>query len=237
MRDRRRMEVRFAGDKDKCMLLLIDNYDSFVHNLARYVEELGVDTQVVRNDALTVEQIAERKPQAIILSPGPCTPSEAGVSVDVVCTLGPRIPLLGVCLGHQAIGQALGGRIVRAPAPMHGMTSEIHHDGAGLFAECPQPLRATRYHSLVVDETTLPKELQVTARSSEGLIMGLQHRDWPVFGVQFHPESILTILANFLRLAGWSLGQSIPTGDLPQAMPEGEDFFRTPIAPDAQRPL
>ncbi|MCA9088070.1 MAG: aminodeoxychorismate/anthranilate synthase component II [Planctomycetaceae bacterium] len=224
------------------MLLLIDNYDSFVHNLARYVEELGVDTQVVRNDAFTVEQIAERKPQAIILSPGPCTPNEAGVSVDAVRSLGPHIPLLGVCLGHQAIGQALGARIVRAPAPMHGMTSEIHHNGAGLFAACPQPLMATRYHSLIVDEATLPTELQVTARSPEGLIMGLQHRDWPVFGVQFHPESILTqqghlILANFLRLAGWSLGESFPTGDLPDALPEGEDFFRAPIAPDAHRPL
>lgn len=189
------------------MILLIDNYDSFVHNLARYLVELGVETEVVRNDALSVAQIAARAPQAIVISPGPCTPLEAGVSLDVVRRFGPTIPLLGVCLGHQAIAMALGGRVVRAPEPIHGRTSLVHHESTPLFAGLPNPFRATRYHSLIVERETLPAELIPTAATADGLIMALEHATWPVYGVQFHPESILTegghrLLANFLGLAG-----------------------------------
>jgi anthranilate synthase/aminodeoxychorismate synthase-like glutamine amidotransferase len=189
------------------MILLIDNYDSFVHNLARYLVELGVETEVVRNDALTIEQIAARAPQAIVISPGPCTPVEAGVSLEVVRRLGPTIPLLGVCLGHQAIGMALGGRVIRAPQPVHGRTSLVHHAGTPLFTGLPNPFRATRYHSLIVERESLPAELIPVAATADGLIMALEHVTWPVYGVQFHPESILTecghqLLANFLHLAG-----------------------------------
>lgn len=174
------------------MIVLIDNHDSFVHNLARYVRELGWETAVVRCDAVTVEEVAGMDPSHIVVSPGPCTPDEAGVSVEVVRRLGPRVPLLGVCLGHQCIGRAFGGRVVRARRPMHGKASLIAHDGEGIFAGLPDPLRATRYHSLVVESETLPAELVVTARSAEGEIMALRHRDHPVAGVQFHPESVLT---------------------------------------------
>jgi anthranilate synthase/aminodeoxychorismate synthase-like glutamine amidotransferase len=189
------------------MILLIDNYDSFVHNLARYFEELGCETDVARNDAITVDEIRRRKPQAIVLSPGPCTPREAGICGKLVRDLGPTTPILGVCLGHQAIVDALGGRIIRAPQPVHGRTSLISHGGERLFAGLPNPLRATRYHSLIADDSLLPRVLRVTARSEEGLIMALEHDTWPVFGVQFHPESVLTqsghqLLANFLTLAG-----------------------------------
>jgi anthranilate synthase/aminodeoxychorismate synthase-like glutamine amidotransferase len=189
------------------MLLLLDNYDSFVHNLARYCAELGCETEVVRSDAVTVDEVRDRAPQAIIISPGPCTPREAGVSTEVVRELGATIPILGVCLGHQAIAAALGGNIIRGPEPVHGRTSAIKHDGTSLFAGLPQPLRATRYHSLIVEEASLPAELRVTARSADELIMALEHVRWPVFGVQFHPESVLTdsgheLLANFLRRAG-----------------------------------
>jgi para-aminobenzoate synthetase component II len=186
------------------VVLLIDNYDSFVHNLARYVRELGRPTTVVRNDALTVEDAAAMGPSHIIVSPGPGTPDDAGVSLALIARLGGTVPILGVCLGHQAIGQAYGGRVVRARRPMHGKTSAIHHDGEGVFRGLPQPLRATRYHSLVVAPEDLPGELVITARSEEGEIMGLRHRRHPVVGVQFHPEAVLTehghdLLAAFLE--------------------------------------
>lgn len=189
------------------MLLLIDNYDSFVYNLARYLIELGYETRVVRNDAVTVEDVRRISPAAIVISPGPCTPLEAGISCELIRGLGATIPTLGVCLGHQAIAEALGGRVVRAAEPVHGRTSQVFHDGQQLFVGLPQPFRATRYHSLVVDEATLPSELVVTARTDDGIPMALSHRHWPLFGVQFHPESVLTqsgrlLLANFLKLAG-----------------------------------
>lgn len=189
------------------MILLIDNYDSFVFNLARYVAELGVETHVVRNDAITVSEIRGLQPAGIILSPGPCTPREAGISLAVVRELGPEIPLLGVCLGHQAIGEACGGIVERAPEPVHGRTSRIRHQQTGVFAGLPNPLRVTRYHSLIVAAAKLPAELEAVAWTDEGLIMGLAHTLWPVYGVQFHPESILSeaghaLLANFLRIAG-----------------------------------
>ncbi|HZN35422.1 MAG TPA: aminodeoxychorismate/anthranilate synthase component II [Pirellulaceae bacterium] len=206
------------------MLLLIDNYDSFVHNLARYLRRLGCETQVVRNDALTPDQIARLRPAAIVLSPGPCTPNEAGHSLEIVKQLAGTIPMLGVCLGHQTIGSALGARIVRAPAPMHGRTSQVEHGGEGLFADLPSPLTVGRYHSLVVDRQTLPDELVVTAQTADGVVMALAHTRWPVFGVQFHPESILTeggytILANFLRLAGIAELAELPRmeSELPRA--------------------
>jgi len=187
------------------MILLIDNYDSFVHNLARYVGELGRERRVVRNDAITIDGILAAGPEAIIISPGPCTPNEAGISLDVVRRLGARTPLLGVCLGHQCIGQVYGGTVRRAERPVHGKTSLIHHDGKRLFEGLPNPLEAARYHSLIVE---LPEdgELEVTATSESGEIMALAHRRHPVFGVQFHPESVLTghghaQLANFFRFA------------------------------------
>jgi anthranilate synthase/aminodeoxychorismate synthase-like glutamine amidotransferase len=189
------------------MLLLIDNYDSFVHNLARYFVELGCESRVVRNDAVSVSEIRDMAPSAIIISPGPCTPAEAGISVDLIRTLGDSIPMLGVCLGHQAIAAALGGQIIRAREPVHGRTSWIRHSAKELFEALPNPLRATRYHSLIIDESTLPKELVVTARTDDGVPMAVAHRSQPVFGVQFHPESVLTqcgrtLLGNFLRMAG-----------------------------------
>lgn len=188
------------------MILLIDNYDSFVYNLARYLEELNCETLVLRND-VSIEDVASHDPAAIVISPGPCSPSAAGVSVELVRQLGSTIPILGVCLGHQAIAAAFGGRIVRAPQPIHGQTSSIQHSAQGLFAGLPQPLQATRYHSLIVDESTLPSELEVTARTSDGIPMALQHQMLPVMGVQFHPESILTdsghrLLWNFLQISG-----------------------------------
>jgi len=199
-------------------ILLIDNYDSFVFNLARYLRELGVATQVVRNDAVTVAEITRLAPAAIVISPGPCTPREAGISLEVVRQLGGRIPLLGVCLGHQAIAEGLGGRVVRAAEPVHGRTTLIEHSGTGLFADLPNPLRAGRYHSLIAEPSSLPDELLVTARTAEGVIMAFAHRDQPLWGVQFHPESILTegghrLLANFLGLAGLKPGP-LPPGDL-----------------------
>ena len=188
-------------------MLLIDNYDSFVYNLARYLAEMGCQTRVVRNDMLSLEDVREVRPRAIVISPGPCTPNDAGISMQIVRELSSAIPTLGVCLGHQAIAAALGGRIVRAPEPVHGRTSMVRHDGRGVFADLPNPLRATRYHSLIVDEPSLPHELEITARTADGIPMALQHREWPLYGVQFHPESILTegghrILRNFLKLAG-----------------------------------
>jgi anthranilate synthase component II len=198
------------------MILLIDNYDSFVHNLARYLRRLGQETLAVRNDALTPAQIAAMQPAAIVLSPGPCTPYEAGSSLAIVKEFSGRIPLLGVCLGHQTIGAAFGAKIVRAPQPMHGRASLIEHNGRGIFAGLGNPLLVGRYHSLVVDPGTLPSELEVTAQLADGVVMALAHRRWPVFGVQFHPESILTeggyaILDNFLNLAGIARPANLPT--------------------------
>jgi anthranilate synthase component 2/para-aminobenzoate synthetase component 2 len=187
------------------MILLIDNYDSFVYNLARYVGELGRQRRVVRNDAITIDEIAALHPEAIIISPGPCTPDEAGISLAVVRRFAAEIPILGVCLGHQCIGQVFGGRVVRARRPVHGQTSLINHKGRHLFEGLPNPFAAARYHSLIVE---LPQatELEVSALSDAGEIMAVTHRRWPVFGVQFHPESVLTEcghaqLANFFRLA------------------------------------
>ena len=174
------------------MILLIDNYDSFVHNLARYVRELGGTPVVRRNDALTLEAIARLAPTHILISPGPCSPAQAGISTSVVRRFGATTPILGVCLGHQAIGAAYGARIVRAAVPVHGKVSSIHHDGTGLFAGLPSPFQATRYHSLVVERSSLPAALRVTATSDDGEIMALAHREHPVVGVQFHPESALT---------------------------------------------
>ena len=191
------------------MLLMIDNYDSFTFNLVQYLQVLGAEVRVERNDALAVADIARLAPERIVISPGPCTPDEAGVSLDVVREFGARIPILGVCLGHQAIGQAYGGRVVRAGRIMHGKTSAIRHRGEGVFAGLPDGYEATRYHSLVVEQATLPDCLEVTAwteHADGGIeeIMGLRHREHPVQGVQFHPESILTehghaLLENFLR--------------------------------------
>ncbi len=185
------------------MILLIDNYDSFTFNLVHYLGEIGARTKVVRNDALSVSDAMAMEPEAIVLSPGPCTPTEAGICVDLIRAAAGRLPVFGVCLGHQSIGQAFGARIVRAPELMHGKTSPILHEGEGVFATLPSPFEATRYHSLIVEEDSLPEELIVTARSEDGLIMGLRHREHEIHGVQFHPESIAShhghdILRNFL---------------------------------------
>lgn len=188
------------------MILLLDNYDSFVFNLARYLEELGEEVEVVRNDALDVEGIRARAPEALVISPGPCTPREAGVSVAAVRELGGRLPILGVCLGHQCIGEAYGARVVRARRPMHGKLSRVEHEERGLFAGLPRPLGATRYHSLVLEPDSVAPPLRVTAWTDEGEVMAVEHGEAPVWGVQFHPEAILTegghaLLANFLALA------------------------------------
>jgi anthranilate synthase component 2 len=189
------------------MLLMIDNYDSFTYNLVQYFGELGEDVRVFRNDQITVEQIAELAPDRIVISPGPCTPNEAGVSVEAILHFGGVIPILGVCLGHQSIGQAYGGNIVRAKRIMHGKTSQIHHANQGVFAGLPSPFEATRYHSLVIERETLPDCLEVTAWTEEDdEIMGVRHKELAIEGVQFHPESILTqhghqLLANFLRVS------------------------------------
>ena len=188
------------------MILLIDNYDSFTFNLVHFLGDLGARCEVHRNDRISVAEVLDRQPGAIVLSPGPCTPNEAGLCLDLVLAAAGRIPLLGVCLGHQAIGQAFGGVVARAPQPVHGKTSPIEHANTDLFAGLPSPFEATRYHSLIVEADSLPDELVATAWTG-GLIMGLRHRTHPLFGVQFHPESIASahghdLLANFLRLAG-----------------------------------
>jgi anthranilate synthase/aminodeoxychorismate synthase-like glutamine amidotransferase len=187
------------------MILVLDNYDSFTYNLVQYFGELGADLHVVRNDRITVAEIEKLAPERIIVSPGPCTPSEAGISSDVIKNFGPRLPVLGVCLGHQCIGEVYGGQVVRADRLMHGKTSPILHTSKGVFKDLPSPFEATRYHSLIVKRDTLPDVLEITAETSEGEIMGLQHKTLPVHGVQFHPESILTtegkrLLKNFLEL-------------------------------------
>ena len=189
------------------MYVLIDNYDSFTYNLVHFLGELGAEMAVHRNDAITPEQVLALAPEGIVLSPGPCDPDRAGICLDLVKLAAGKLPVLGVCLGHQAIGQAFGGRVVRAPKMMHGKLSAIHHDGTGLFAGLSSPFTATRYHSLMLDPATLPECFEVTARTEDGLIMGVAHREFPLFGVQFHPESIASehghdVLANFLRLTG-----------------------------------
>ena len=189
------------------MLLLIDNYDSFAYNLVHYLGELGGECLVKRNDALTVAQAMALKPDGIVLSPGPCDPDRAGICLELIRAAAGTVPILGVCLGHQAIGQAFGGRIVRANAPMHGKPSAIHHDGTGLFRGIPSPFRAIRYHSLTIEPASMPADLAVTARTEDGVVMGVAHRKLSVFGVQFHPESIESehghrLLGNFLALTG-----------------------------------
>ena len=210
------------------MILLIDNYDSFVYNLARYVRELGDEPLVRRHDALSVEDIRRLAPSHIIISPGPCSPNEAGISTDVVRQLGASIPILGVCLGHQCIGAAYGGEIVRAGSPMHGKTSRIHHEGTGIFSGLPTPFVATRYHSLVIAPASVPADLRVTATSEDGEIMAVQHVEHPVYGVQFHPESVLTehgyrLLDHFLH--------GVPAS--PRNLPEVPDGALSPSSEDA----
>ena len=187
------------------MLLVIDNYDSFTYNLVQYFGELGADPQVKRNDAITPDEVEKMKPQKIVISPGPGRPKEAGISMELIRKFGGKIPILGVCLGHQCMGEVYGGKVVRAGRLMHGKTSPIQHDGKGVFQGLPNPFEATRYHSLIVEKNSVPSCLEVCAETAEGEIMGLRHREYPVHGVQFHPESILSkegkdLLANFLKI-------------------------------------
>lgn len=187
------------------MVFVLDNYDSFTYNLVQYMGELGAEMEVRRNDELTVDEVEALQPQRILLSPGPCTPQEAGISIELVRHFAGRVPILGVCLGHQAIGAAFGGDVVRAAKLMHGKTSEVEHDGKTIFTGIDSPMTCTRYHSLIVSEKNLPKELEVSARTADGTIMGLRHRKYAVEGVQFHPESVLTadgkrLIRNFLEL-------------------------------------
>jgi anthranilate synthase/aminodeoxychorismate synthase-like glutamine amidotransferase len=219
------------------MLLLIDNYDSFVHNLARYFDRLGQEAQVVRNDSVDVLAVRRLRPEAIVLSPGPCTPREAGVSLELVRELHAEIPMLGVCLGHQVMAEALGGRVVRASRPLHGQASEIRHDGSGLFGGLPPTLKVGRYHSLVAQPESLAPPLRATAWTSDGVVMALEHQRFPVFGVQFHPESILTdhgyeLLANFLRLAGLASPESpakLATQERPEVATAERAFPKEPV--------
>jgi len=195
---------------------LIDNYDSFTFNLVHYIGELGADVKVWRNDEISVEEALDEEPDALVLSPGPCTPNEAGICLDLVRAASATKPILGVCLGHQAIGQVFGGRVVRAPLPMHGKISRVLHNARGLFRGVNGPFHATRYHSLVIDRATAPEDLEITAEADDGLIMAVSHRDRPVHGVQFHPESIAsehgrTILKNFLDLANAFNDSHAPT--------------------------
>jgi len=188
------------------MLLIIDNYDSFTYNLVQYFGELGAEPVVKRNDEISIAEIEALKAEAVVISPGPCTPKEAGISNEVIAQIGPKLPVLGVCLGHQCIGHVYGGAVVRAGRLMHGKTSPILHDGTGVFADLPSPFEATRYHSLIIDPPTMPDVLVVNAHTAEGEIMGVRHKEYPIHGVQFHPESILThhgkdLLKNFLRIA------------------------------------
>jgi anthranilate synthase component 2 len=189
------------------MILFIDNYDSFVYNLVHYVEDFGVPTEIVRNDALTVEQALKKKPEAVILSPGPCTPNEAGICLELLAKAPADLPIFGVCLGHQAMGQAFGGDVVSAKAIMHGKTSDVRHTGRGLFRGLPSPFKATRYHSLAVRRETFPEAFTIDAETEDGEVMGMSHKARPLFGVQFHPESIASehghaMIGNFLEAAG-----------------------------------
>lgn len=225
----------------RARVLLIDNYDSFVFNLARYLEELGCEPLVVRNDRIDIADVRRLTPAAIVLSPGPCTPAEAGICEPLIRELGASIPLLGVCLGHQAIATALGGQLARCSPPMHGRASLITHNGHGLFAGCPQPLRVGRYHSLHIPEDSLPSCLQATSWTDDRTVMSLAHREWPVWGVQFHPESILTdcghvLLANFLQLAG--IAAHVPASrELPDDVDSpSTDFYQQQITASLPRP-
>jgi len=205
--------------RGRSVILLVDNYDSFVHNLARYFQRLGHATRIVRNDSTTAQAVHACRPRAVVLSPGPCTPRQAGCSLDIVRRLAGRVPILGVCLGHQAIVEALGGRVIRAPEPMHGRASPVTHDGQGVFTDLPNPLFVGRYHSLVVDRGLLPACFEVSATTDDGLVMAVRHRQHAVIGLQFHPESILTehgyrVLAGFLRVSGLAL---------PPVPPDGQD--------------
>jgi len=198
------------------MLVVIDNYDSFTYNLVHFLGELGAESHVLRNDAKTADQVLVLKPSAIVLSPGPCDPDRAGICIDLVRKAAGRVPVLGVCLGHQTIGQVFGGHVIRAPVAMHGKLSRIRHQGGGVFAGLKKNFEATRYHSLIVERSTLPAELEITAETNDGLIMGLAHKKHAIHGVQFHPESIASeqghkLLGNFLRLAG------MPVRELPEA--------------------
>ncbi len=189
------------------MYLLIDNYDSFVYNLYHFLGELGAEVEVRRNDQLTPDEALEMHPQGIVLSPGPCDPDKAGICLDLIAAAAGKLPILGVCLGHQAVGQAFGGKVVRAPAPMHGKLSRFGHSGEGVFEDLPSPLTATRYHSLVVERDSLPDCLELSAETDDGIVMGIRHRELPIHGVQFHPESIASehghaLLGNFLKLTG-----------------------------------
>ncbi|WP_142846999.1 aminodeoxychorismate/anthranilate synthase component II [Telmatospirillum sp. J64-1] len=195
------------------MFLLIDNYDSFTYNLWHYLGELGAEVVVRRNDAVTTDEVLAMAPQGIVISPGPCDPDRAGICLDLIRRAAGRIPLFGVCLGHQSIGQAFGGKVIRAPMPVHGKTSPVIHTGHNVFAALPSPFQATRYHSLVVERSTLPDCLEVTAETEDGLIMGLAHKELPIYGVQFHPESIASqhghqILRNFLDLSRQDKGRA-----------------------------
>lgn len=195
------------------MILMIDNYDSFTYNLVQYIGELGIEVKVVRNDELTIAAIQEMNPQVIVVSPGPCTPNDAGISLEVITFFAGKIPILGVCLGHQAIGQAFGGRVIRADRLMHGKVSPVFHDSRGVNADMPNPFRATRYHSLLVERESLPDCLEITAWTEEGEIMGLRHKKYAVEGVQYHPESIMTeegkrIIRNFVETYSFIAGES-----------------------------
>jgi para-aminobenzoate synthetase component 2 len=192
-------------DRLRSMIFVLDNYDSFTYNLVQYMGEMGAEMTIRRNDELSVDEVEALAPERILLSPGPCTPQEAGISIELVQRFAGKVPILGVCLGHQAIGAAFGGEVVRAPRLMHGKTSEVEHDGKTVFTGIASPMTCTRYHSLIVSEKNLPAELEVSARTADGTIMGLRHRNYPVEGVQFHPESVLTddgkrLIRNFLEL-------------------------------------
>ncbi|MFW5774669.1 MAG: anthranilate synthase component II [Chitinivibrionales bacterium] len=189
------------------MILVIDNYDSFTYNLVQYLGELNAEMEIYRNDKISIDEIAAKSPQAILISPGPCTPDQAGISVELIRRLGPAIPTLGVCLGHQSIGQAFGGTVIRAPYLMHGKVSQITHDGKTVFSDIPSPFTATRYHSLIIERESCPDVLEISAETDDGLIMGVRHKRYPIEGIQFHPESILTnhgktLLKNFLDGTG-----------------------------------
>jgi anthranilate synthase component 2 len=217
------------------MIVLLDNYDSFVHNLARYFQRLGQTTRVLRNDATSAAELEALRPSAIVISPGPCTPRQAGCSLEVVRRLADRIPILGICLGHQAIGEAFGGRVVRAAEPVHGRTSQVFHQQRGLFRHLPNPILACRYHSLVVERETLPDCLEVTAWTLEGTIMALEHRKSCVVGLQFHPESILTewgypLISVFLQRAGIKV-------DVDPAQLSEEQLEPAPLAPLPTAPV
>lgn len=199
-------EAVLLFSKDREMILMIDNYDSFTYNLVHYLGELGEKVLVFRNDKITLEEVGKLNPDMVVVSPGPCTPKEAGISVDLIKEFAGRIPILGVCLGHQSIGYAFGGNIVRAQRLLHGKTSQIYHDGKGVYEGVPNPFEATRYHSLLIEKESLPNKLEVTAWTDEGEIMGVRHKEYLIEGVQFHPESILTrhgkdILKNFIKIA------------------------------------